>query len=108
MGAGTDADIVAIAPIDEVVPALGARPGVVGDLVGRQAGGREPLLRQLEQRGGGVLVGRKRTRRAAGALAEGRVRLDRQLIERQMLAGERRAPRSSSPSQAGAVCPGRA
>ena len=37
VGAGADAGIFAVAPVDEIVPALGARPRVVGDLVGRQA-----------------------------------------------------------------------
>ena len=37
MRAGTDADIFAVAPVDEVVAALRAGRGVVGDLVGRQA-----------------------------------------------------------------------
>ena len=44
MRAGADADIVAV-PIGEVVAALRARPGMVGDLIGGQAGGREPLAR---------------------------------------------------------------
>ena len=38
--AGADAGIFVVAPIDEIVPALGARPRVVGDLVGRQARAR--------------------------------------------------------------------
>ena len=36
MGAGADAHVVAALPIDEIVPASGARPGVVGDLIGGQ------------------------------------------------------------------------
>ena len=34
MGAGTDADVVAALPIDQIVAAFGARPRMVGDLVG--------------------------------------------------------------------------
>ena len=36
---GPDSRIVAVAPVGEVVAALGAGSGVVADLVGRQAGG---------------------------------------------------------------------
>ena len=41
--------IVAVAPVSEVVAALGVRSGVVADLIGRQARRRRPLLGQLEQ-----------------------------------------------------------
>ena len=34
MGAGTDAGIVAITPVPQIMPALRARPCVVGDFVG--------------------------------------------------------------------------
>ena len=88
MRAGADAEIIPVTPIDEIVAAFGAGPGMVRDLIGRQPGRREPMLRQLEQRRGGVLVGRQRLA-ARGAIAEGGARLDRQLVERQMLAGER-------------------
>ena len=37
MGARADAGIFLAAPVDEIVPALRARPRVVGNLVGRQA-----------------------------------------------------------------------
>ena len=43
MGAGADAGIFVVAPVDEVVAALGARAGVVGDFVGRQTGGGADL-----------------------------------------------------------------
>src|SRR5262249_20169765 len=36
MSARTDTDVVAVAPISKVVAALGARAGMVGDLVGEE------------------------------------------------------------------------
>src|SRR5439155_8136175 len=67
--------------------ALGAGPGMVGNLVRRQAGGRKTKLRRLEQRRPGLLV-RGKNLAAGGAVAKGGAGLDRQLIEREMLAGE--------------------
>ena len=64
MRAGADPEIIPVAPIGEIVPAFGAGPGMVRNFVSRQSGRREPMLRQLEQRGGGVLVGRPASRRA--------------------------------------------
>ena len=61
MRAGADAGIFAVAPIDEVVPALGARPRVVGDLVGRQSGGGADLAASGRRARG---RGRHRARRA--------------------------------------------
>ena len=52
MGAGADPGIFVVAPIDEIVPALGARAGVVGDFVGRQAGRGADLLGQVVERRG--------------------------------------------------------
>ena len=37
MGAGPDAGIFLAAPVDEIMPAFAAGPGVIGNLVGRQA-----------------------------------------------------------------------
>ena len=87
MRAGADAEIILVAPIGEVVPALGAGAGVVGDFVGREAGPSEAVLRRLEKLGGEVVVGHgdvavRRPRR------ELRAGLDRQLVERQMRPGE--------------------
>ena len=84
--AGADAGVFVRAPIDQVVPALGARPGVVGNLVGRQAGVAANLLRQVVERAAGVVVGNDEL---AGLVqrVERRLRLDGQLIERQMLGG---------------------
>ena len=50
MGAGTDAGIFLAAPVDQIVPALRAGPGVVGNLVGRQALLGADLLRDVVER----------------------------------------------------------
>ena len=87
MGARTDPEIVLVAPIDEIVPAFGPGPGVVGDLIGRQPGGRKPVLRRLEQCRRAFFIGQ----REFAAPSEGRkggTGLDRQLVERQVLAGK--------------------
>ena len=107
MGAGADAGIFAIAPVDEVVPALGAGHGVVGNLVGRQAGRVADFLGDGIEIGGGVVVGHGQLAGLAQR-EEGRVRLDGELVERQVIGGESRAPRVSSPAQASGVWPGRA
>ena len=57
VGAGTDAGVFVGAPVNQVVPAFGAGPGVIGHLVGRQAGVRANLLRQIVERAAGVIVG---------------------------------------------------
>src|SRR4029077_8608761 len=44
MGAGTNAGIFATAPIHQIVPALAAGSGMVGDFVSRQACGLASLL----------------------------------------------------------------
>ena len=49
--------ILAVAPVEEVVPALLARRGMVGDLVGRQAGRLGQLLRQLVEGARQLLIG---------------------------------------------------
>src|SRR5579885_2883674 len=89
MRARADAEVVAVAPIDEVVAALRAGAGVVRDLVGGQAGGGKALLRQLEEFAGKIVL--RHGEIAAGiGRREGRARLDRELIERQVIAGERK------------------
>ena len=57
MGAGADAGIFAVAPVDEVVARFGARPGVVRDLVGRQAVRLADLLRHVVEDPRLVVVG---------------------------------------------------
>ena len=58
MRAGADAGIFVAAPVDEIVPALGAGPRVIGNFVGRQAGVGADLLRQV------VEIARRGRRRA--------------------------------------------
>src|SRR6266404_6742640 len=87
MRAGADAEIILVAPIGEVVAALGAGLGVVGDLIARQSGRREATLRRLEQRRPGLLVSGENLA-AGGTVAKGGAGLDRQLIEREMLASQ--------------------
>ena len=49
---GADADVFAVAPVDEIVPAFAAGPRVVGDLVGGKAGPVHRLLGDVpEDRG---------------------------------------------------------
>ena len=54
--ARSDAGIFVRAPVDEIVPAFGARPRVVGDLVGGQAGVRADRLGRIVERAAEVLV----------------------------------------------------
>src|SRR5688572_6202705 len=95
---GTDAGIIAVAPVGEVVAALLAAQRMVADFVGGQAGGRGALGRQLIERGS--LVGIERLELACGSeRSEARPGFDGQLVERQMTGSEReraierRAPR---------------
>ena len=84
MRARPDAGIFVAAPIDQIVPAFGARPRVVGNFVGRQAGLGADRLREVVEIARGVVVGNDEL---AGFVQteKRRVRLDGQLIEREML-----------------------
>ena len=86
MRAGADAGVFVRAPVDEIVPALGAGPRVIGNLVGGEARGGADLLRGVVERAREVLVGH---RELAGRTQRGerRVGLDGELIEREMLGG---------------------
>jgi hypothetical protein len=84
MRAGPDAGVLVAAPINQIVPALGAGPRVVGNLVGGKAGRGADILRDVIELARGVVVGRNKLAGFAQR-EERRVRLDRQLIERQML-----------------------
>src|SRR5208282_6914744 len=90
MGARSDAGILLRAPVDEIVPAFAARPRMVGNFIGRQAVRRANLLRGVIKGARGVLVGNFELARRVQRSERG-LRLDGQLIERQMLArlGER-------------------
>ena len=97
--AWADAGIVAIAPVDEVVPALGAGAGVVGDLVGRRGRRRRrsPGSRgTCRRRASGV--GQAAQPAARGKVAEAGAGLDRELVEREVVDGQReRAAELGSP-----------
>ena len=85
MGAGADAGIVAIAPVDEIVPQLLARSGMVRDLVGGKARVAQDRLRRLEKLAGQVLVRHgERAGRVQGV--EAGAGLDGELIGRKMAA----------------------
>src|SRR5262249_56311928 len=84
-GAGPDAGFFGRPPIDEVVPAFGARPRMVGNLVGRQACARADRLRRVIERAGDVVVGNDELARRMQR-GKRRVLLDGELIEREMLA----------------------
>ena len=87
MRAGPDADVILIPPIDQIMAAGSPRPGMVGDLVGRPAGRREPRLGELEHRRRLVLAGQgEGAARMVGE--EARAALDGELIEREVLAGQ--------------------
>src|SRR6185312_16958284 len=87
MRAGADADIVAVAPIEQIVPAFGPGPRMVGDLIGRHQAGLELRLRRL------VEIGREpvlRHREIAACMLRMKrgSRLDGELVERQMVGRE--------------------
>ena len=88
MGAGADAGIFVGAPIDQIVPALAARPRMIGNLVSRQSGCRADVLGGVVERARGVLVGQPQFARGVER-KKWRLRLDRELIERKVVAGLR-------------------
>ncbi len=92
MRARPDAGIVAVPPIGQVVAALRAGAGVIGRLIGGQAGRGGHGAGRLEQVGGGVAIGDHQPPRLRLG-REARARLDGQLVERQMLGAEREAAR---------------
>ena len=84
---GADPGVILVMPIGEVVAALLAGTGVVGDFVGRQARGGGKFASEGEQVGRLVIVERNEIaladhRREAGA------GFDRQLIEREVRSAE--------------------
>src|SRR5262249_57872705 len=83
--AGAGAGFSWAPPVDEVVPAFGARPRMVGNLVGRQACARADRLRRVIERAGGVVVGDDELARRMQR-GKRRVLLDGELIEREVLA----------------------
>ena len=86
MGAGADAGIFAVAPVDEVVARFGAGAGMVRDLVGRQAVRRADRLRQVVEQPRLVVRWHRELAGPMQALEDG-AGLDRELVEREMLGG---------------------
>jgi hypothetical protein len=106
MRASANPGIFPVSPVEEVMPTCLASCGVIGNLVGGEPGLVGRLLRQLVE-----FRGARRIRDAELAQgAEGgkrRSRLDGELIERQMLAGERqRLAQLGAPSGKRLVGPG--
>ena len=95
MGAGAESQPVAGAPVDEIVPAGLAGPGMVRDLVGREAGLAQHVLGQLEEPGLGLVVGHHEAAGGMEGVKPG-PGLDRQLVEREMA-----GPKSQRPGQLG-------
>ena len=83
MGARADAGIFVAAPVDQIVLALRANAGVIGNLVGRKTLLRADFLRHVVERARERLVRRLQLARRVQA-EERRAFLDRELIERQM------------------------
>ena len=88
MGARADAGIFVAAPVDQIVLALRANAGVIGNLIGRKTLLRADFLRHVIQRARERLVRRLQLARRVQA-EERRAFLDRELIERQMFGGFR-------------------
>ena len=88
MRAGTDAEIILIAPIDEIVPAFLARARMIGDFVSRQARGGEGVLRRLVKRALRLFI-RQAEIAARESARESSACLDGELIEREMIARHR-------------------
>ena len=84
MRARPDAGIFVPAPINQIVPALGARPRVVGNFVSRQACAGADQLREIVKIAPQIVVGNRELARLVQP-EERRAGLDGQLIERQML-----------------------
>ena len=77
---GTDPGVIAVAPVGQIVAALGAGAGVVGDFIGRDARGGGAGLGQFEQDCAGL--GIERIELAFGDhRGEAGAGLDGQLVE---------------------------
>src|SRR5262249_51601715 len=85
--AGTDADIVAVAPICEVVPGFVAAARMVGYLIGGKAFPLQPCQRPFEELRLQRFLGQREIA-TRDALLEHRAGLDGELIERDMACGE--------------------
>ena len=86
VSARSDAGVFLGAPVDEVMPAFAAGPGVIGNLVGRQAVRRANLQGGVVKLAAEIVVGNDELARGMER-GKRRVLLDGQLIEREMVAG---------------------
>ena len=87
-GRAADAEIIPPHPVDEIVPAFEARHGVVGNLVALQPRVRGHPVRVVVHLGQLVLVG-QHLGMVVVTLVEGRVFLDDEAVEREMLHAQR-------------------
>src|SRR5205085_7960519 len=81
MRARTDAGVIAITPVSEIVPAFVTRPGVITDLVSRHSCRRGHDIGHLVERSGCFGVERFKIVPRDHA-CKARARLERQLVER--------------------------
>ena len=86
MRAGADARIIVPAPIKQIVPQLRSRPGMIGDLVGREARNLAKLLGQAIKLARQLALG---DAQRAGRMKrrERRAVLDGELIQRKVVGG---------------------
>ncbi len=87
MRAGTNARIIAITPIDQVMAALRSGPGVIGDFISRHSRRFAQLLRGFVKSRRQIVVGNAKLA-VLVEQREGRLRLDGELIEREMIGAE--------------------
>src|SRR5271169_3998654 len=85
MRARTDASIFAVAPIDQIVTALGARPGMVRNFIGRKASIGCDLPRDIIELARQVRIGRPQLSRLVQRVENG-AGLYRELVQGQMVA----------------------
>src|SRR6185437_6964963 len=83
----TDADIVAVAPIDQIVPRFAAGARVVGYFIGRQTGLIQALLGEFVERPGAIVIGHGKIAACMRGVKR-RAGLDGELVERKMIPGK--------------------
>ena len=86
----SDAGVIGVAPVREVVAAFGAGLRVVGDFVGQQPEARGFLGRGFIEPGGIVVFGQHDLTPAVQGL-ERRAGFDRELVEGQVIGGQRQS-----------------
>ncbi len=78
--AGTHAEVVAVFPVDEIVPAAPSTPGIARDFVLLEAGSGQPRLALELHRPRHLVVGQPWRR----SLGERRIGLERELVMRKV------------------------